>query len=169
MRSENAERVAEAGGVQLVVLAMKTHHLEANPSECEIILAMDPSRKQSPLDLMTVSVARRSNCGRFGIVRVAVAPPQLRGVPLLFRALLHPCGAVASALHAATCSLLAKLAADGDEYQALVLEEGGITAAVRSATIHAADPQVQVDAFDLLQNLVGRPLPTGLTNLHCKC
>mgnify|MGYP002803373395 FL=1 len=80
--------------------------------------------------------------------------PAVRGVQLLFRALLHPHGEVASVLHSATCSLLAHIAGDGKEYQAHVLEEGGIVAATRSAHMHASDPQVQVDAFHLLLNLV---------------
>lgn len=83
--------------------------------------------------------------------------PPLRGVQLLFRALLHPHGKVASALHSATCALLAHIAADGNE--ADVLEEGGVVVATQSARLHASDPQVQVDTFDLLHNLVCQPVP----------
>eukprot|EP00439_Symbiodinium_sp_Y106_P025744 s1973_g3.t1 len=53
------------------------------------------------------------------------AEDAMRGLKLLFQALRHPHGAIAPGLHAATSCLLASIAADGEEFQALVVEEGG--------------------------------------------
>ncbi|OLP79222.1 hypothetical protein AK812_SmicGene40514 [Symbiodinium microadriaticum] len=64
-------------------------------------------------------------------------------------------------LPTATSCLLASIAADGEEFQALVVEEGGIEAAVASMRLHPNEGDVQVECMVLLQNLLGSPLPSG--------
>ncbi|CAE8592982.1 unnamed protein product, partial [Polarella glacialis] len=83
------------------------------------------------------------------------------GMEVLFRSLrTYPSHAT---LHTCCWFLLQNLAVDDDRFQAKIAGLEGARLVMAALREHAEVPELQVEGYQLLQNLIGRPLPAGLS------